>query len=164
MIEMRDAQLGFSDGLIAEEVGDLSDHCMKAADRVLADAELITAVYEALALRHPKSRSRGRGGTAAELVLRMLVLKHVRNWSYRCWGAKCAPISCIATSHAWAAARSQTPATARADIRQDCHHSVREMSGSRAQNAGGYDGGGVGAQADRLQRERTEANDCIADR
>src|SRR5262249_2204685 len=97
---MRDAQLGFGDGLIAEEVGDLSDHWMKAADRVLADAELITAVYEALALRHPKSRSRGRRGTAAELVLRLMVLKHVRNWSYRCWGAECAAISCIATSHA----------------------------------------------------------------
>jgi IS5 family transposase len=27
-------------------------------------------------------RSRGRFGTPAEVVLRMLVLKHVRNWSY----------------------------------------------------------------------------------
>jgi len=39
-------------------------------------------VYEALAQRHPKSRSRGRRGTAAEIALRLLVLKHVRNWSY----------------------------------------------------------------------------------
>src|SRR5499426_705155 len=79
---MRRAQLNFGDGLIAEEVSDLRDHWMAAADRVLADAEIITAVYEALAQRHPKSRSRGRKGTAAEIVLRLLVLKHVRNWSY----------------------------------------------------------------------------------
>jgi IS5 family transposase len=39
-------------------------------------------VYEALAKRHPKSRSRGRPGTPAETVLRLLLLKHVRNWSY----------------------------------------------------------------------------------
>jgi transposase, IS5 family len=82
VLEMRRAQLSFGDGLIAEEVGDLRDHWMAAADRVLADAEIITAVYEALAQRHPKSRSRGRKGTAAEIVLRLLVLKHVRNWSY----------------------------------------------------------------------------------
>src|SRR5262245_1905327 len=79
---MRRAQLSFGDGLISEEVGDLRDYWMAAADRVLADAEIITAVYEALARRHPKSRSRGRKGTAAEIVLRLLVLKHVRNWSY----------------------------------------------------------------------------------
>ena len=48
----------------------------------LADTEILTAVYEALAQRHPKSRSRGRKGTAAEIVLRLLVLKHMRNWSY----------------------------------------------------------------------------------
>lgn len=82
MIEMRRAQLNFGDGLIAEEVSDLRDHWMEAADRVLADAEIVTAVYEALGKRHPKSRSRGRKGAPAEVVLRLLVLKHVRNWSY----------------------------------------------------------------------------------
>ena len=55
---------------------------MEAADRVLADEEIVTAVYDALAQRHPKSRSCGRKGTPAEVVLRLLVLKHVRNWSY----------------------------------------------------------------------------------
>ena len=44
MIEMRRAQLSFGDGLIAEEVSDLRDHWMAAADRVLADTEIITAV------------------------------------------------------------------------------------------------------------------------
>ena len=82
VIEMRRAQLSFGDGLIAEEVTDLREDWMKHADRVLADEQILTAVYEALAKRHPKSRSRGRLGAPAEMVLRLLVLKHVRNWSY----------------------------------------------------------------------------------
>jgi IS5 family transposase len=68
--------------LIAEEVGDLCDAWMRHADQVLADERIVAAVYEALVQRHPKSRSRGRQGTPAEVVLRLLVLKHVRNWSY----------------------------------------------------------------------------------
>jgi len=42
----------------------------------------VAAVYEALVKRHPQSRKRGRPGTPAEVVLRLLVLKHMRNWSY----------------------------------------------------------------------------------
>jgi Transposase domain (DUF772) len=49
---------------------------------VLADEDIVAAVYEALAKRHPKSRCRGRRGAPAEMVLRLLVLKHIRNWSY----------------------------------------------------------------------------------
>ena len=82
MIEMRRAQLSFDDGLIAEEVGDLREGWMEPADQVLADDEIVAAVHEALARRHPKSRSRGRHGTPAEVVLRLLILKHVRNVSY----------------------------------------------------------------------------------
>jgi IS5 family transposase len=82
MIEMRRAQLSFGDGLIAEEVSDLREGWMKHADAVLADEHMVAAVYEALAHRHPKSRSRGRRGAPAEMVLRLLILKHVRNWSY----------------------------------------------------------------------------------
>ena len=50
--------------------------------RAFAHREANAWAYEALARRHPKSRIRGRKGTAAEIVLRLLVLKHVRNWSY----------------------------------------------------------------------------------
>ena len=82
MIEMRRAQLSFGDGLIAEEIGDLREAWMEHADEVLADEAVVALVYEALAKRHPQSRSRGRRGAPAELVLRLLVLKHVRNWSY----------------------------------------------------------------------------------
>src|SRR5882762_4282053 len=82
VIEMRRAQLSFGDGLIVEEVSDLREGWMEHADRVLADEQIVAAVYEALAKRHPKSRSRGREGTPAEVVLRLLILKHIRNWSY----------------------------------------------------------------------------------
>lgn len=82
MIEMRRAQLSFGDGLIAEEVSDLREDWMSHADHVLADEQIVAAVYEALVKRHPKSRSRGRLSAPAEVVLRLLVLKHVRNWSY----------------------------------------------------------------------------------
>src|SRR4249920_238120 len=82
MIEMRRAQLSFGDGLIAEEVSDLRETWMKHADAVLADEDIVAAVYEALAKRHPKSRCRGRRGAPADMVLRLLILKHIRNWSY----------------------------------------------------------------------------------
>ena len=82
MIEMRRTQLTFGDGLIAGEVSDLREGWMEHADGVLADEQMVAAVYEALASRHPKSRSRGRLGAPAEVVLRLLILKHVRNWSY----------------------------------------------------------------------------------
>src|SRR5712691_8382992 len=82
MIEMRRAQLSFGDGLIAEEISDLREDWMKHADTVLSDEDIVAAVYEALAKRHAKSRSRGRRGAPAEMVLRLLILKHARNWSY----------------------------------------------------------------------------------
>jgi hypothetical protein len=63
MIEMRRAQLSFGDGLIAGEVSDLREDWMRHADQVLADEEIVAAVYEALAKRHPRSRGRGRLGT-----------------------------------------------------------------------------------------------------
>src|ERR1700678_111940 len=82
MIEMRRRQLSFGDGLIAEEVSDLREAWMEHADAVLADEEIVVAVYEALAKRHPKSRCCGRRGAPADVVLRLLTLKHIRNWSY----------------------------------------------------------------------------------
>ena len=83
MIEMRRQQLSFGDGLIAEEVSDLCEKWVPHADAVLADEEIVAIVYEALAKRRPKSRCRGRYSAPAEMVLRLLVLKHIRNWSYQ---------------------------------------------------------------------------------
>ncbi|HEX8798096.1 MAG TPA: ISNCY family transposase [Terriglobales bacterium] len=76
------AQRSFGDGLIAEEVKDLHDAWMKHADQVLSDRQIVAAIHEALAERHPNSRTLGRPGVPAEIVLRLLVLKHMRNWSY----------------------------------------------------------------------------------
>jgi transposase, IS5 family len=55
---------------------------MRKVDEILDDEELIDTVYEALRRRHPQSATRGRMGTPAEIVIRLLVLKHVRGWSY----------------------------------------------------------------------------------
>jgi IS5 family transposase len=74
--------MSFAEGLIAEEVGELWEAWMHEVDKVLADPQLLTIVYEALARRRPQSRTRGRKGTPAEVVLRLLLLKHIRNWSY----------------------------------------------------------------------------------
>jgi len=79
---MRRTQRSFGDGLIAEEVKDLREAWMEHADRLLDDETVVAAVYEALGRRHPRSLSRGRRGNPAEMVLRLLILKHIRNWSY----------------------------------------------------------------------------------
>src|SRR5215204_4844938 len=82
MIDARRPQLHFGEGLIAEEVSDLREDWMKHADQVLEDEQLVATVYEAMARRSPKSRTRGRRGTPEEGVMRLLLLKHIRNWSY----------------------------------------------------------------------------------
>ena len=82
VIEARRLQRSFGDGLIAVEIKDLQESWMQHADVVLQDDAIIAAVHQALAQRHPNSRSHGRPGFPAEVVLRLLVLKHVRNWSY----------------------------------------------------------------------------------
>jgi IS5 family transposase len=82
VIELCRRQLHFADGLIAEEVGELWEDWMRHVDEVLADPQLLEVVFDALGRRWPQSRTRGRKGTPAEVVLRLLLLKHMRNWSY----------------------------------------------------------------------------------
>jgi IS5 family transposase len=55
---------------------------MRHVDVVLQDDTIVSAVYQALANRHRNSRSYGRPEFPADVVLRLLILKHVRNWSY----------------------------------------------------------------------------------
>jgi IS5 family transposase len=55
---------------------------MLEVDEVLEDNELVEIVHKALQQRHPQSGTRGRKATPAEGVLRLLVLKHLKNWSY----------------------------------------------------------------------------------
>lgn len=82
MIDARRLQRCFGDGFVAEAVGDLQEAWMRQADALLDDDQLLAAVYDALTTRHPQSRTRGRRGAPADMVLRLLVLKHLRNWSY----------------------------------------------------------------------------------
>ena len=82
MIEPTRAQLSLAEGLIEEEVGPLWEEWMREVDQLLTDQQLVQIVYEALARRWPNSRTRGRPGTPADVVLRLLLLKHMRNWSY----------------------------------------------------------------------------------
>ena len=84
MIDLRrSGQRSFGEGFIEEETASLWEPWMRQADQVLEDEQLINRVYEALLKRHPKSRTRGRRGVAAEIVLRMMLLKHIRNWSFQ---------------------------------------------------------------------------------
>ena len=74
MITLRSSQPRFAEGFIEEAVGNLWEPWMRHADQILEDEKLLNFVYEALVRRHPKSRTRGRLGTSAEIVVRMLLL------------------------------------------------------------------------------------------
>src|SRR2546425_6458057 len=60
----------------------LWDPALRRIDALLEDEVLVDRVTEALAQRHPQSQCRGRLGTPAAVVLRMLVLKHLHDWSF----------------------------------------------------------------------------------
>lgn len=60
----------------------LWDPALRRIDEVLDDEELVDLVADALEHRRPGSRRKGRPGTPAEVVLRMLVLKHLYDWSF----------------------------------------------------------------------------------
>ncbi len=82
MIATRRLQRSFADGLIAEAVEDLWEPWMRCADQALEDESLLFIVPQDLAKRCQKSKTRGRPAFPAEVVLRMMLLKHVRDWSY----------------------------------------------------------------------------------
>jgi IS5 family transposase len=55
---------------------------LRRIDTLLEDDAVIEPVAQALARRWPESQRRGRHGTPADVVLRLLVLKHLFDWSY----------------------------------------------------------------------------------
>src|SRR4029450_7282320 len=55
---------------------------LRRIDALLDDESLIELIAETLARRHPQSSRRRRRGTPATVVLRMLVLKHLYDWSF----------------------------------------------------------------------------------
>jgi IS5 family transposase len=54
---------------------------LRKIDTLLEDEAVIAVVAGALEARWPQSRRRGRPGTPAEVVIRMLILKHLFDWS-----------------------------------------------------------------------------------
>ena len=55
---------------------------LRKIDTLLEDEAVIEVVAQALEVRWPQSRRRGRPGTPAVVVIRMLILKHLFDWSY----------------------------------------------------------------------------------
>jgi IS5 family transposase len=55
---------------------------LRKIDTLLEDEGVIDVVARGLEARWPQSRRRGRPGTPADVVLRMLILKHLFDWSY----------------------------------------------------------------------------------
>jgi IS5 family transposase len=82
MTRRKQGQRVLWEGMIDEDVRALWEPWMIQADRLLEDEELIDRVYEAQGERHQHSATKGRSQTPAEMVLRLLLLKHVRNWSF----------------------------------------------------------------------------------
>jgi IS5 family transposase len=86
MIGKRAGQRSFSDAILfGAHIPDpktLLDPLLRQLDDVLDSDVLVDEVLDALRKRHPQSSRRGRPGTPAEVVLRLLVLKHVRQWSF----------------------------------------------------------------------------------
>jgi IS5 family transposase len=82
MIRRKQPQRTLWEGVVAEDVKALWEPWMLEADKLLDDEELIEHVYDAQGKRHKNSRTLGRSQTPAEMALRLLLLKHVRNWSY----------------------------------------------------------------------------------
>jgi IS5 family transposase len=82
MIAARRLQPTFGDGLIAEETADLWEPWMRRVDALVDDDQLLAGIQAELAKRIKKSATRGRPSTTAEVALRMLLLKHIRDWSY----------------------------------------------------------------------------------
>jgi IS5 family transposase len=85
MTKRRRGQVSFNDwfsfgGIPRPE--ELMDPVLKQLDELLDDEKLVDDVFAVLAGRHDESARLGRPSTPAEIVLRLLVLKHLRGWSY----------------------------------------------------------------------------------
>lgn len=61
----------------------LWDAELRTIDALLDDDALVDLIDAALRRRHPLSGRRGRPGPPATVVLRMLILKHLRSWSFQ---------------------------------------------------------------------------------
>src|SRR5438477_4487377 len=85
MTRRREGQRGFGQVVLFGLLGPpetLLDPALRRIDGLLDDEALVDAVWRALRSRYAQSARRGRPATPAEVVLRLLVLKHLKTWSY----------------------------------------------------------------------------------
>src|SRR6476620_1903412 len=66
-----------------KEVATIADPILDPLDRLLEDPLLVALSTQALANRSPGSSKAGREGIAPDRLLRCVVLKHLKGWSYR---------------------------------------------------------------------------------
>jgi IS5 family transposase len=66
-----------------KEAAAINDPMLDAIDQLLEDAELLALSTQLLAGRRPGSCKIGREGIAPDRLLRCVVLKHIKGWSYR---------------------------------------------------------------------------------
>src|SRR5687767_5436283 len=65
------------------ELAGQTDPVLKQLDRLLDDDVLYARVRADLGRRYPQTPGHGRHSTPGEVLLRLLVVKHLYNWSYR---------------------------------------------------------------------------------
>lgn len=65
------------------ELANQTDPVLRQLDRLLDDDLLYTQVRTDLGKRYPLTLVHGRHSTPGEAILRLLVVKHLDNWSYR---------------------------------------------------------------------------------
>jgi IS5 family transposase len=84
MIRRRNGQRSLWDAVLfgAPDPRKLMEPALLRIDELLDDEALVDGVLEAMRGRFGQSGRRGRYGTPAEVALRMLVLKHLKSWSY----------------------------------------------------------------------------------
>src|SRR5215470_7804656 len=75
----------YSQRNVFEEIEGISlemEPVLTRLDKLLDDDGLFAAVKGDLSRRYPRTLLTGRGSTPVEVVLRMLVVKHLYGWSY----------------------------------------------------------------------------------
>jgi IS5 family transposase len=84
MIRRRNGQRSLWDAVLFGEPDPrkLMEPALQRIDELLEDEALVDGVLDAMRGRFAQSGRRGRYGTPAEVALRMLVLKHLKGWSY----------------------------------------------------------------------------------
>ena len=82
MTRRKQAERTLWEGVVDEDVRALWEPWLVEADKLLEDEELIDVVYESAGRASPAQWYHGRSQTPAEMALRLLLLKHVRNWSF----------------------------------------------------------------------------------